>query len=127
MASDKRRKALRRRAPDEVLADHLERAARGDLEGDIAANFSPSVVVLTSHGILRGHDGVRRSRSLWSGAPSARIQRARRAVGPYAQVEWSVPMPLARLDGVATYVIRDGWVVLHAVTVGLEGPDRPRG
>jgi hypothetical protein len=127
MPTGTRRKALRRRGPGEVLADHLARAAMGDVEGDIAANFSPRVVVLTSEGILRGHDGVRLSRLLWSGARPAREWQPPRRVGPYAQVEWSAPTPGAGLQGVDTFVIRDGWVVLHAVSVSvtLEGRSPP--
>ncbi len=118
----KRRKALRRRGPDEVLADHLARASAGDVEGDIAANFSPRVVIVTSTGILRGHDGVRLSRLLWSGARPARVRQPRRCVGPYAQVEWCASTPGAGLKGVDTYVIRGGWVVLHAVSVAVTHP-----
>lgn len=119
MPTGTRRKSLRRRGPSEVLADHLARASAGDVEGDIAANFSPRVVILTSEGILRGHDGVRLSRLLWSGARPARIHRPRHRVGPYAQVEWRASTPGAGLEGIDTYVIRHGWVVLHAVSVAM--------
>lgn len=121
MPADTRAKALRRRGPDEVLADHLARASAGDVEGDIAANFSPRVVILTGEGILRGHDGVRLSRLLWSGARPTRVRQPHRRVGPYAQVEWHMATPGAGLQGVDTYVIRDGWVVLHAMSVMLTG------
>lgn len=53
-----------RRSAKEVFDDHLERRKQGDLEGDLRRNYAEDVAVLTARGILRGHDGVRRSAAL---------------------------------------------------------------
>lgn len=42
-----------------VVGSHLELRRSGDVEGDIATNYSPEVVLLTGTGMYRGHDGVR--------------------------------------------------------------------
>src|SRR4051812_25500461 len=42
-----------------VLDDHLARRGAGDLEGDLATNYDPDVMILHAGGALRGHDGVR--------------------------------------------------------------------
>lgn len=52
------------RGATEVFDDHLARADRGDVEGDIAANFSPDCVLLTSHGRFESHAGARQAAAL---------------------------------------------------------------
>jgi hypothetical protein len=49
-----------RRSAKEVFDDHLERRKQGDLR----RNYAEDVAVLTARGVLRGHDGVRRSAAL---------------------------------------------------------------
>jgi hypothetical protein len=124
MPADPRTRALRERGAREVLADHLERTARGDVEEDIARNFSPGVVVLTHRGMLRGHQGVRVGRALSSRDRIGPVRRAARTVGRYAQVEWRAESPRGPMEGVDTYVIRDGWVVIQALHPPRVAPPR---
>jgi hypothetical protein len=52
------------RTTEDVFLDHLDRAQQGDVAGDLAHNFSPDCVLLTSYGVFRGHDGVRAAAAL---------------------------------------------------------------
>jgi hypothetical protein len=47
------------RSPEAVLQDHLERRCNQDLEGDLAANSSDKILVISKDGVLRGKDGIR--------------------------------------------------------------------
>src|SRR5215218_9085195 len=101
------------RSTAEVFDDHLRSALEHDLEGDIRRNFSPDVVLLTSDGILRGHDGVRRSRT-------ALRERARDAAyeyvntladGPWTFLEWRAISDTVEIsDGADGFVIEDGLI-----------------
>jgi hypothetical protein len=113
------RTALRGRRAHEVLVDHLAHARRDDLDHDLKRNFDPDVVVLTSQGILRGHDGVRLGRA-GVDRPSPRVPASIRAIGRYAQIEWRADAPDGPVTGVETFIVRKGRVVVHALrTVGL--------
>src|SRR5688572_15413280 len=48
----------------EIMHDHLERADHGDVEGDIAANFAPDCVLLTTYNRFEGHEGIRAAAAL---------------------------------------------------------------
>jgi hypothetical protein len=47
------------RTAEEVLDDHLQESWGGTIEDDLVRNYSPAVVVLTRHGVYRGHEGMR--------------------------------------------------------------------
>lgn len=49
------------RSTTEVFEDHLAKRLKGDVEGDIKANYARDVVLLTGTGVFKGHDGVRES------------------------------------------------------------------
>lgn len=67
------------RTAAEVFDDHLARADRGDVEGDIAANFSPACVLLTTYGRYDEHACVRAAASLLARqVPEARYQYLQR-------------------------------------------------
>src|SRR5205085_748403 len=51
----------RQRSTLEVLEDHLRHRERAEVEEDIARNFADDVVIWSSFGLFRGHEGVRRS------------------------------------------------------------------
>jgi hypothetical protein len=114
MTGKHRARGLRDRGAQEVLEDHLAHRRRGDIAADLRRNFDPDVVVLTSEGILRGHDGVRLGRAV-AHRPSGRHRVSMRAVGRYGQVEWRTDRPDGRVTGVETFIIRNGRVVVHAL------------
>jgi hypothetical protein len=54
------------RSTQEVFEDHLSKRDKNDLEGDLKCNYAPDVVLLTCTGVLRGHEGVRRSHKIFN-------------------------------------------------------------
>lgn len=94
----------------QIFNDHLARADRGDIHGDIAANFAPDCVLLTTYGRFEGHDGVRKAATLLAGqVPQAKYQYVGRAVhGEIAFLEWTATGRGAAVrDGADTFLIRD--------------------
>jgi hypothetical protein len=118
------RTARRDRRVEEVLNDHLACADRDDIDDDLRRNFDPDVVVLTSWGILRGHDGVRLGRAV-AQRPTGRVRLSIQTVGRYGQIEWRAGAPDGPVASVETFIVRDGRIVVHAlrtVPAGA-GPD----
>lgn len=106
------------RSATEVFEDHLRLAGSGDVEGDIAANYADDVVLLTGIGELRGHDGVRRSRSvLADDLPGGRFEYLTQLVaGDYAFLEWRGDADQVTVeDGADSFVIRDGRIVMQSI------------
>jgi hypothetical protein len=44
-----------------VFEDHLTLAQEGDLDADLIRNVDTDIVLLTSYGIFRGYEGVRKA------------------------------------------------------------------
>jgi hypothetical protein len=106
------------RSTAEVFEDHLARADRGDVEGDIAANFAPDCVLLTSYGRFDGHSGVRAAAALLAEqAPEAKYLYTQRSVhGEIAFLEWTAVGRNAIIDdGADTFLIRDDRI--HTMTI----------
>ena len=106
------------RSAEEVFEDHLRLAGSGDVEGDIAANFADDVVLLTGIGKLRGHDGVRKSRSVLNeDLPGGHFEYLTKLVaGDYAFLEWRGDAERVRIeDGADSFVIRDGRIVMQSI------------
>lgn len=102
------------RSTDEVLHDHLARARDGDLDGDIALNFAPDCVLLTSDGPFHGHDGVREAARLLDARLGGSGFEYRRVMtnGEVGFLEWTADTPRAVVDdGADSYVVRDGRIV----------------
>ena len=106
------------RTPGDVLEDHLRRAASGDTEGDVAANYSDDVVLLTGIGVLRGLDGVRQSRAvLAADLPGDDFEYLTTlVVDEYAFLEWRGQAAEVHVeDGADSFVIRDGRIVMQSI------------
>ena len=106
------------RSAREVFDDHLARRLAGKVDEDIASNYSPHVVLLTGHGVFRGHDGVRECASrLEREMPHAELRYIRRLVdGEIAFLEWSARSGERRVeDGADTFYIRDGRILVQTV------------
>jgi hypothetical protein len=111
---------MRNRSTREVLQNHLHRRATGDVEGDIATNYHPDVILLHPDGDLRGHDGVRRlARQLcrYSNDGSFRCQRLIVA-GKVGILEWSGlggRTDTLTLEGTESFIVRDGLIVAQTM------------
>lgn len=105
----------RRRAPDEVLRDHLLRWRNRDLEGDLQRNYDRNVLTLTRGESLLGWDGPRRlERDLAERLAQGRRRVDALRVGPIVSVvAWSICDPATRAwaEGVDSLVIRRGRIV----------------
>lgn len=97
------------RSTAEVSDDHLARADRGDVKGDILANFAPDDVLPTSYGRFEGHEGLRAAAALLAQqVPNAKYVHSQRAVyREIAFLEWTATSHgVSVSDGADTFPIR---------------------
>ncbi len=120
------------RSTEVVLRNHLERALRGDLDGDIAENFAPDSVLLTTYGTFRGFQGIRAAAKLLNDQLGSTTYEYTNVVfeGEIGFLEWRAEAPRARVtDGADTFLIRDGKIRTMTIHYTVEpvdfGPDRP--
>ena len=102
----------------EIFDDHLARADRGDVEGDITTNFAEDCVLLTTYGRFDGHAGVREAAALLARqVPDATWQYSQRQVhGEIAFLEWTADGRGAIVrDGADSFLIRDDRI--HVMTI----------
>jgi hypothetical protein len=116
---------MRQRTTQEVLQDHLALAQRGDVDTDIARNFHTECVLMTTYGIFRGHDGVRKA---------AELLTRQMGEGGYnyineswheelAFLEWTADTDRASIpDGADSYWIKDG--LIRAMTIHYSVRDK---
>jgi hypothetical protein len=99
------------RSTGEVFEDHLRCRRDGAVEEDIGRNYSEGVVLLTTHGVYRGHEGVRQCvRLLLEQLPCLAYEyRTRLVEGEMAFLEWSARCAVAEVvDGADSFLIREG-------------------
>ncbi len=121
---------VRPRSTLEVLEDHLRYRERMEVEEDIARNYAEDVVLLTSLGVFRGHEGVRRSaQALHARLPCACYQFPTKLVdGEMAFLEWTARCPVAWVDdGADSFLIRDGRIVVQTIHYTVCGAIQPGG
>lgn len=118
------------RSTTEVFSDHLERALREDLEGDLAANYAEDCVLLTTYGRFVGHDGRREAAALLAKQlPEAEYDYEHREVeGEVAFLEWTAKANGTRVrDGADTFLIRDGLIRVMTIHYTVEQEERSGG
>lgn len=107
------------RTTTEVVYDHLSRRLAGDLEGDLEANYSPDVLILSSFSTFRGHDGVRQSAAqLDEVAAGAEFAYNRTVIeDEYAFLEWTASRDGEDRvdDGSDSFHIVDGRIVMQTI------------
>lgn len=111
------------RTTTEVIQSHLMKRLEGDLEGDIQENFSPDVIILSSYGTFKGHDGIRESAArLAEDIGEAQFAYNHTQIeGDYALLEWSArhgKRPVK--DGADSFVVRSGKIVLQTIHYSAE-------
>lgn len=113
--------AIKRSTP-EVLDDHLECRMGHDLEGDLARNYSPDVVMLTAAGERRGHDAVRYFHAILRDHVPGSYEFPRKLVdGRFAFIEWRAREPGRSVeDGADSFVIEDGKIVMQTIHYTLQ-------
>jgi ketosteroid isomerase-like protein len=115
------------RSAEQVLDDHLRQGQSGSIDDDLARNYAEDAVVLSSRGVLRGHDGVRQMQSLNHEAASAKFTYYRKLVeGDVGFLEWSGESDHAVIrDGADSYVIREGKIAAQTVHYRVERRTTP--
>lgn len=104
------------RSASEVINSHLKNRESGELEKDINDNISSDVVILSTYGTLKGHNGVRQS--------SAKLKELLGDVtynynkilieGDYGYLEWSVDSEHVSVDdGADSFVVKEGKIVFQ--------------
>jgi hypothetical protein len=117
---------LARRSAQEVLDDHLQLAAEGDLESDLVRNVADDIVVLTGRGVFHGHPGVRElARQLIEEVPSgAWVYRTQLVAGRMAFLEWTVESGPTRIpDGADSYLVEGGKICAQTIHYTLTDAD----
>lgn len=51
------------RTAKEVLDDHLNLSKNGTIKEDLKRNYAENVILLTTHGTYKGHEGLK---NLWT-------------------------------------------------------------
>ena len=106
------------RSTEEVFKRHLELRKYGDLETDIAENYSRDVVILCCTGVRRGHDGVRDSAAeLEHYLPNAEFEyNVQHSESEFAFLAWTGKSETGEVhDGADSFVIRDGKIVAQTI------------
>jgi ketosteroid isomerase-like protein len=105
------------RSPQEVFQHHAEVLVAGDLEG-IVSDYADDAIFITPAGTLRGRDGVREGfTKLLEDVPDADWDVPTQIYeGDVLFIEWTAKAAASRVDdGVDTFIIRDGEIVLQTV------------
>lgn len=106
--------AARHRSTAEILDDHLRESQVGSVDVDLARNYATDLIVLTSRGVFRGHEGLRRlAQHLREELPSASFEYLTRLVeGELGLLEWTARAEGSGVDdGADSYLIREGRIV----------------
>jgi hypothetical protein len=106
------------RTATEVIEDHLNKRLQGNVEEDIKANFAEDIVILSSYGTFRGHDGVRESADkLKKMLGKAEFAYNTTIIeGDYGFLEWSGRSGEAIVcDGADSFVVKGGLIVMQTI------------
>jgi hypothetical protein len=106
-----------------VFERHLQLRVAGDLERDLAENYSPDIILFCEHGVLRGHDAIRESaHRLLLQLPEAQFEFKLKAVEEnFAFLIWKARSERFEVDdGADTFVFRDGLIQVQSIFYRLK-------
>jgi hypothetical protein len=109
------------RSPQEVFAHHGRALAAGDLD-EIVADYADDSVVITTAGVARGKDAIRRVFvQLLDDLPNAVWDLKTQILdGDVLFLEWAASSAVNQVDdGVDTFVFRDGTIWAQTVRYTL--------
>jgi len=118
---------MENRSADEVFKAHLELRLQGNVEEDITQNYSPDVVLISNHGIFRGHSGVRESAALLQQQlPDPEITyNIQENVSEMAYLVWSGKSTHTEVShGVDSFLIREGKILVQTIFYDLESAEK---
>lgn len=104
------------RTPEQVFEDHSRRLAGGDLDL-VVENYAPDAVFVTPDGVRHGREGVKQGLAqLLADVPDAAWAMDPVFAGDVMLLPWTaVGATVQVLDGVDTFVFRDGEIVAQTV------------
>ncbi len=118
---------VRDRTAREVLDDHLRLAETWAFEIDLQRNFAEDIVLMTTYGTFRGHEGVRQKVALLAEhLPGGRWTYERiECENGLGFLEWTAEAEDgARVeDGADSYRIEDGKIRAMTIHYTVRGPD----
>ena len=106
-----------------MFDDHLAVSTQGTVEEDIERNYAATVVILSSDGVRRGHDGLReQADKLRRELPNCTFHcRTQLVEGEVAFLKWTAEADGARVrDGAGSYLVRDGRIVAQTIHYTVE-------
>lgn len=110
------------RTTREVIDDHIRCRLKGDIEADIARNYSEDVVLLTSHGPARGYNAVRRFDAiLRKHVPGDYEIVTEETDGRFGFIAWRAREPGKSVeDGADSFVVENGRIVFQSIHYSLQ-------
>ena len=106
------------RSTTEVIHSHLAKRLAGDVEGDIKENFSEDVILLSCHGVFKGHEGIRESAAMLAEDVGDAVfaYNHTQIEDKYALLEWSASKGKNLVkDGADSFVVEDGKITFQTV------------
>ena len=106
------------RTPTEIIQDHLTKRLVGDIEDDIKTNYSPDILILSSFGVFRGHDGVRQSADKLSDALGDATFHYNHTIieADYAFLEWTGKSKTTEVcDGADSFVVHNDKIIMQTI------------
>jgi hypothetical protein len=114
------------RTTKEVLDDHLNLSKNGSVEEDLSRNYSEDVLLLTSFGIYRGHEGLKSlAKMVLEQLPDASFKYNKVLIEEeIGFLEWSASSKKAKVeDGADSYVVRNGRIVAQTIHYTVTNKD----
>ena len=107
------------RSTREVIDGHLGLRKCGEIEEDLARNFSDDVILLPPGRVRRDHDAVRKTAEALQravGDPGSYTYDSLACEGEVALLEWSARTEEMTIqDGVDTFVVRHGLICAQTI------------
>jgi hypothetical protein len=106
------------RTAKEIIEDHLNLSKKGTIEEDLKHNYAEDVILLTSYGIYKGHDGVKELMEMLNKElPDASFDYKKILVdGDIAFLEWSGDSKNTKIeDGADSYIVRNGRIIAQTI------------
>lgn len=101
-----------------VIESHLALRKAGDLEKDLQANYSKDIVLIDSHTVYKGFNGMRKSaKELAKSVPEAAFRYRRiRVAKNVGYLVWSARgKGIIVEEGVDTFVVEEGKITVQTV------------
>lgn len=106
------------RTAKEVLEDHLKLSKHGTVDEDVQRNYSKNVVMLTSFGTYKGHEGMKElAKLLRKQVPNMTFEyKDLQIKGNIGFLEWSANSKNSWIkNGADSYVFKDGLIVAQSI------------